>query len=234
MRILTGMSGYAYKEWVGSFYPEGTRPDQMLARYGERFPTVEINNTFYRMPSERVLLDWAAQVAEGFTFTIKASRRITHMHRLKDVGEILAYLIRNVAVLGARRGPLLFQLPPTFPKDLPRLEAFLALLPEGWRTAFEFRHPSWQDESVQAALRARGAALVAAEGEGEAVLAATTDWGYARLHRSGYLPADLRAWAERIRAMPWRECYVYFKHEEDIAGPSIATEFALLAEAGQA
>ncbi len=230
MRIAVGMSGYAYREWKGSFYPEDLPSDDMLSHYATRFPTVEINNTFYRMPSEKVILDWARQVPEDFVFAIKASRRITHNHRLADVGSMLEYLVRNVSALGTRRGPLLFQLPPTMKKDSARLAAFLKLLPPGWRVALECRHPSWHDDEVLGLLRDHGIALVAAEqDDAEATLAATADWGYVRLHRAGYTETDLRGWAARLREQPWSECLVYFKHEEDVAGPAVAEAFAGLA-----
>jgi uncharacterized protein YecE (DUF72 family) len=224
------MSGYAYREWKGSFYPSDLPAERMLAYYATRFPTVEINNTFYRLPSERVLLDWAAQVPAGFTFAIKASRRITHDRRLADVADLLEYLVRNVAALGERRGPLLFQLPPYFAKDVPRLASFLALLPREWRVALEWRHPSWWDDAVYELLRRHGVALVLADQDGEATppLVPTASWGYLRLHRAGYTEADLGVWAERIGGQPWTDALVYFKHEEDIAGPAAAEAFAAL------
>jgi uncharacterized protein YecE (DUF72 family) len=232
MRILTGMSGYAYKEWRGGFYPEGLPATGMLGYYATRFPTVEINNTFYRMPRESVLLDWASQVPEGFSFALKASRRITHDHRLQDVGSLMEFLLRNASVLGGKRGPMLFQLPPTMKKDLDRLDAFLALLPRGWATAIEWRHASWFTEEVYGRLRDREVACVVAESdEGGLPLTATAPWGYLRLHRSGYTDAELAGWLDRIRAMPWREAWVFFKHEEEIAGPPIGLRFQELAGA---
>jgi uncharacterized protein YecE (DUF72 family) len=230
MRILTGMSGYSYKEWRGGFYPADLPAGGMLGYYASRFPTVEINNTFYRMPKETVLLDWATQVPDGFTFSLKASRRITHDHRLGDVGTLLDYLLRNASVLGPSRGPTLFQLPPNMKKDVPRLAAFLELLPRGWQTAIEWRHASWFDEEVYALLRARDIALVVAESEdGSTPVEATAAWGYLRLHRSGYTDAGLQDWLDRIRAMPWGQAFVYFKHEEEIAGPPIGLRFQELA-----
>ena len=228
MKVAVGTSGYSYKEWKGSFYPPDLPADRMLSYYARQFPTVEINNTFYRLPSESMLLEWATQVPERFTFAIKASRRITHDRRLQDVGDLVDYLVRNVSVLGTRRGPLLFQLPPNLKKDLPRLEAFTSLLPAGWSIAIESRHPSWFADDVYEHLRSRGIALVTSEQEdenGAASLVPTTDWGYLRLHRQGYGEAELHAWAERVRAQPWTECFVYFKHEEDIAGPAVAEAF---------
>ncbi len=226
MRVAAGTSGYAYKEWKGPFYPEKLPQDQMLRYYGEQFSTVEINNTFYRMPSEKVLLNWAAQVPDGFAFVLKASQRITHQKRLQDVGEELGYFLKTASVLGPKLGPTLFQLPPNLKKDLPRLEAFLDLLPNRWRAAVEFRHPSWHDEDVFAALRQRHVALCAADTEGEdAAVVPTADWGYLRLRREQYGPDDLERWAQRVLAQPWGEGLVFFKHEDAGAGPALAKAF---------
>lgn len=226
MVIQTGMSGYAYKEWKGSLYPADVPIDGMLSAYAGHFPTVEINSSFYRMPSEKVLLDWASRVPEGFTFALKASRRITHNHRLKDVDDLLSYVVRNAAVLGARLGPMLFQLPPTMKKDVERLRAFLALLPTGWKIALEWRHASWEDDEVYALLNQHGVAAVTAEFEDTLPsIHSTADWGYLRLHRPGYTPEALAAWIDRIKSQGWDRCWVYFQHEEDVAGPHRALEF---------
>jgi len=230
MRVLSGMSGFAYKEWKGSFYPADLPAEGMLAHYASRFPTVEINSTFYRMPKEDVLLDWARRVPAEFTFCLKASRRITHDARLDGVEDLLEYVLRTASVLDQRRGPMLFQLPPFQRKDLARLRDFLALLPRGWRTVMEWRHSSWFDDEVYALLRDHGVALcVAEQEEGATPMVPTAPWGYVRLHRSGYTDADLAAWAARIREQPWDEVFVFFKHEEDIAGPAVAQRFADLA-----
>ena len=220
------MSGYAYKEWKGDFYPADLPADGMLRHYAGRFETVEINNTFYRLPKEAVLLDWAAQVPETFTFAVKASRRITHDQRLLDTASLMEFLLRNLSVLGGRRGPTLFQMPPAMKKDVPRLRDFLALVPKRWRAAFEWRHPSWFDEEVYELLRAHDAALVAAESDdGAGPVVPTATWGYVRLHRSGYADDTLAAWRDRIRDQPWQEAFVYFKHEEEIAGPAVGLRF---------
>ena len=144
-RILAGASGYSFKEWKGSFYPDDMKPEGMLAWYGERLPTVEINNTFYQMPKVAVLENWARATPEAFRFAIKASRRITHMARLKadSAADSVAYLYKNLAALGAKRGPVLFQLPPFLKKDLARLDEFLQLLPPAHGAAFEFRGPGF-------------------------------------------------------------------------------------------
>jgi uncharacterized protein YecE (DUF72 family) len=232
MRIRTGMSGYAYKEWKGDFYPADLPADGMLRHYATRFDTVEINNTFYRLPKETVLLDWASQVPEGFTFAIKASRRITHDQRLLDTGNLMGFLLQNLSVLGQRLGPTLFQMPPTMKKDVPRLRDFLALVPKRWRAAFEWRHPSWFDHDVYDLLRKHDAALVTAESEdGTTPVVPTASWGYVRLHRSGYTAEALAVWRDRILAQPWEEAFVYFKHEEEVAGPVVASRFSELTQA---
>jgi uncharacterized protein YecE (DUF72 family) len=232
VELRVGTSGFSYKEWRGSFYPEKLAADEMLRYYAERRPTVEVNNTFYRLPRTSVLEGWAGQVPEHFRFALKASRRITHFRRLRDAGDETAYLLRTTSALGSRLGALLFQLPPNLPKDLPRLEAFLALLPEGTRAAFEFRSPSWFDDDTFERLRARGMALCIADrgedGEPETPVVATGPFGYLRLRRERYTPADLAAWAERIRAQPWQEAFAYFTHE--LEGPGLATQLTELFE----
>ncbi len=216
-RLSAGASGYSFKEWKGSFYPESMKPDGMLAWYAERLPTVEINNTFYQMPKVTVLENWAKNTPEGFRFAIKASRRITHMARLKadTAADSVAYLYKNLAVLGAKRGPVLFQLPPFMKKDLPRLSEFLRLLPEGHRAAFEFRNASWFADDVYEALRGAGAALCLSEREDNAPppMVETASWGYIRLRLESYSDADLQQWAGRLAATAWRQIYVYFMHE---------------------
>ncbi len=227
MRVAVGTSGYAYKEWKGTFYPEKLPQDQMLRYYGEQFPTVEINNTFYRMPSEKVVLNWASQVPDTFQFVLKASQRITHQKRLHDVSEELGYFLKTASVLGPRLGPTLFQLPPNFKKDLARLEAFLASLPKRWRAAVEFRHPSWYDEDVFTALKDHGVALCAADTDDEdARVVVTADWGYLRLRRAEYGEPDLVGWAQRVLAQPWQEAFVFFKHEDQGTGPALAKAFS--------
>lgn len=226
MRVVVGTSGYAYKEWKGSFYPADLKAEEMLRFYGTQFRTVEINNTFYRMPSEKLLLGWSRQVPDGFTFVLKASQRITHQKRLKDANEEVGYFLRTASVLGEKLGPTLFQLPPNFKKDLPRLKDFLALLPRRWRAALEFRHASWYDDEVYEALRAHNAALCAADtDEEDAKLMATADWGYLRLRRVAYDESPLRAWAEKIGQQSWTDAFVYFKHEDEATGPKLAAQF---------
>ena len=223
------MSGYAYKEWKPDFYPAKLPADGFLGHYATRFPTVEINNTFYRMPKDNVLQDWANQVPDGFAFCLKASRRITHDNRLTEVDSLLEFVLRGAAVLGAKRGPMLFQLPPNMKKDVARLEAFLALIPSGARIALECRHASWFDEEVYQLLRRREVGLVITEQEDwTGPVMKTAPWGYVRLHRSGYTDELLARWRDTIRQQGWDEAYVFFKHEEEIAGPPIGLRFQAL------
>lgn len=227
MGILAGTSGWSFKEWKGSFYPKGLPDDGMLGYYAGKFSTVEINNTFYRMPRESVLLDWASKVPASFRFAIKASQRITHYGRLKDVGSEVEYFTRITSVLGDRRGPTLFQLPPNLKKDLPRLVDFLDTLPRGWRSAFEFRHSSWFEDDVYLALQARDAALCIADHDDfETPAVRTAGWGYARLHRLTYDDASLAAWRERLAGLGAEQLYVFFKHDETAgSGPAAAEAF---------
>lgn len=231
MELYVGTSGYAYKPWKGSFYPADLPDKQMLPYYGERFRSVEINNTFYRMPKTSVVEAWAAEVPEGFRFVLKATQRITHQKRLKECEEPVQYLLHAADALGAKRGPLLFQLPPNLKLDLPRLEAFLALLPRDTAAAFEFRNASWFDDAVYALLREHRKALVLAEAEAELEVpfVPTADWGYLRLRLPEYSDAELREWLERVRATGWREAYVFFKHEDEGKGPAMARRFLDLA-----
>jgi uncharacterized protein YecE (DUF72 family) len=216
-KLFAGASGYSFKEWKGSFYPADMKPEGMLRFYGERLPTVEINNTFYQMPKVAVLENWAQSTPETFRFAVKASRRITHMARLKadSAADSVAYLYKNLAALGAKRGPVLFQLPPFMKKDLPRLSEFLALLPESHRAAFEFRNETWFADDVYAALQGAGASLCLSEREDNAppLLVETAPWGYVRLRLEEYADTDLERWAGRLLETGWQEIYAYFMHE---------------------
>jgi len=216
-KLLAGASGYSFKEWKGSFYPEKMKPEEMLPFYSQRLPTVEINNTFYQMPKVAVLENWARTTPESFKFAIKASRRITHMSRLKaeSAADSVGFLYRNLAALGAKRGPVLYQLPPFLKKDLPRLTEFLGLLPEGHRAAFEFRNDTWFSDDVYDALKNAGAALCLSEREDNAAppMVETAPWGYVRLRLEIYSEEDLQRWAARLAATGWGETYAYFMHE---------------------
>jgi uncharacterized protein YecE (DUF72 family) len=227
MNLYVGTSGYSYKEWKGPFYPEDLPVKQMLRFYGERFRSVEINNTFYRMPKEPVLESWAAEVPADFKFVLKASQRITHMERLKETSNSLPYLLKVAGVLKERLGPLLFQLPPYLKKDAPRLKDFLALLPRDCRAAFEFRDQSWFDDEVFGLLRDHQAALCIAEAENDLVIpfVSSADWGYLRLRRPDYGDEELKTWAERLRQQAWQDAFVFFKHEDEGKGPRMAARF---------
>ena len=223
-RIQVGTSGYNYPEWRGSFYPEKFSTNKMLPYYAERFPTVEINYTFYRMPTEALLAGWASATPDAFTFTLKAPRRITHDAKLQRCEDALQAFCRTARTLGPRLAALLFQLPPTMKKELGVLQSFLELLPEGIRTAFEFRHPSWFDGEVYAALRRSNAALCIADSEKLSTpVEMTAEHAYFRLRDEGYQQADIERWAATIRSLPGvADTFVYFKHEEQGLGPDFA------------
>jgi uncharacterized protein YecE (DUF72 family) len=226
MQMLAGTSGYSYKEWLGHFYPEKLPAKEMLRYYAGHFPTVEINNTFYRMPKEEMLAGWRKEVPASFSFTLKAPQRITHQKRLKESGEEVAEFLRRAAVLGSQLGVVLYQLPPFMRKDLPRLRDFLALLPSDRRAAFEFRHESWQDDEIYTALRERDAALCVADtDEGDTPFVCTSGTGYLRLRRTHYDEKDLLAWVERVQAQPLERVYIYFKHEDQALGTRFAKRF---------
>jgi uncharacterized protein YecE (DUF72 family) len=232
--IFVGTSGYNYPEWKGSFYPADLAAAKMLSYYSARFPTVEINYTFYRMPSEKLLAGWAAQVPKGFRFTLKAPRRITHDAKLVNCENLTATFCLVAGTLHDQLGSLLFQLPPSLKKDLPRLDAFLDTLPPKAPVAFEFRHPSWFDDEVFGRLRSRGRALCVADSEKlETPLEVTAGFGYFRLRDEGYQAGDIEEWARRIGAQRSRceDIYVYFKHEEKGIGAEFARQ--LMGHLGQ-
>jgi uncharacterized protein YecE (DUF72 family) len=222
-----GTSGYNYLEWRGSFYPPKLAAARMLAFYAARFPTVEINATFYRMPTSPMLARWAAATPENFRFTLKAPRRITHDAKLQGCRPLVESLARVASGLRAKLGVLLFQMPPTFRLALPVLEEFLTWLPAGLRVAVEFRHASWFVPEVYECLRSHNSALCVAESQKlETPLVTTADFGYFRLRDEGYAPEDLRRLAARLRDVQQRcgEIFVYFKHEEAGKGPEFARQ----------
>jgi uncharacterized protein YecE (DUF72 family) len=228
LKLLAGTSGYSFKEWKGTFYPADLKADGMLSFYATKFPTLEINNTFYRLPREHVLQEWAAQVPERFSFSIKASQRITHHTRLKAESQSLVeYLLKNTATLGEKLGPILFQLPPNLKKDIPRLQNFLTYLPDDRRYTFEFRHESWFDEDTFALLRDRDIAMCVSESADLACpVVCTATWGYLRLHKLDYSSAALEEWAKCVTAQKWNDAYVYFKHDEgEGSGPPAVESF---------
>jgi len=234
MNLHVGTSGYSYKEWKGPFYPADLAASKMLGFYAGRFPTVEINNTFYQMPKAATLEAQARQVPERFQFAFKAPGRITHQKRLKEVAEPVKHLWDTVATLGERLGPVLYGLPPNMKKDVARLAAVLAMTPPGRRVAVEPRHESWFDDEIYATLRAAGAALCIADADDLSVpFVATAPWGYLRLRRLDYDDAALASWAARIRGAGWSDAVVYFKHEDEGRAPALAArlEKALAASA---
>jgi uncharacterized protein YecE (DUF72 family) len=227
MDLFAGTSGYAYKEWKGVFYPDDLPATGQLGYYAAQLPAVEINNTFYRMPKRTVVESWRDQVPEGFRFAIKASRRITHFKRLKDTGEATGFLLENTAALGERLGVLLLQLPPNLKADAERLDRFLELLPEGTPAAFEFRHQSWWDEAIFERLRGRTMGLVLSDTVEAPVeaLVTTAPFAYLRLRRPDYTAADLEDWARRLQTAGLERAFVFFKHEDEGAGPKLAAAF---------
>jgi uncharacterized protein YecE (DUF72 family) len=227
MTIWVGTSGYNYPEWKGSFYPQKLPASKMLPYYAERFATVEINYTFYRMPNEKIVAGWNNETPEHFRLTLKAPKRITHDARLKDCQETLDRFLQVSGTLGPKLGAILFQLPPYFRKDLDTFDRFLEMLPAGLCATFEFRHASWLDGEVYARLRARNLALCIADSEKTSTpLELTADYAYFRLRDEGYTAADIERWAQTIREKTpaCREVFVYFKHEEKGIGPEFAQQ----------
>jgi uncharacterized protein YecE (DUF72 family) len=229
-----GTSGYSYKEWRGTFYPPETSEQQMLRYYAERFASVEINYTFYRLPTVRVLQGWAKETPEHFTFTLKAPRRITHDLRLRDAADVVSDFCDVAQALKHRLGAILFQLPPFLKKDTSRLEDFLHQLPPGFRPAFEFRNQSWFADDVYECLRRFGVAICIAESEDrQTPLEVTAEFGYFRLRKPDYSDDDLAAWARRLQdaAAQWRDVFVYFKHEAAGKGPQLAARLRAFLDA---
>ena len=222
-RVFVGTSGYNYPEWRGTFYPEKFSTNKMLAYYAERFPTVEINYTFYRMPTEKLLSGWADGTPDAFTFTLKAPRRITHDSKLQRCEDTLQAFCRIAGTLGPKLAVLLFQLPPTFKKDLGVLRSFVDLFPDGTRAAFEFRHTSWLEPDTFDVLRARNVALCVADSEKMSTpVELTANYAYFRLRDEGYQQPDIDRWGTTIRTVNVPDAFVYFKHEEQGLGPDFA------------
>jgi uncharacterized protein YecE (DUF72 family) len=229
--VRVGTSGYNYPEWKGTFYPVDLPAAKMLAYYAERFSTVEVNYTFRRMPTAKAIAGWVAATPATFTFVLKAPQRITHFARLANVDEPVRFFCDTARTLGAKLGPLFFQLPPTFKKDTGRLAEALYLIPPDQRCAFEFRHPSWFADDVYEVLRARNAALCIADNEeGATPAVSTADFGYLRLRAVEYSDADLARWVATVRdaGRGWRDAFVFFKHEEAASGPALARRFEVL------
>ena len=234
MRLIVGTSGYSYKEWKGTFYPADLPAAKMLPFYATQFGSVEINNTFYRMPEEKTLLKWAGEVPEDFTFVLKAPQRITHQKKLSGAEDDVRHFLEVASVLGPRLGPLLFQLPPYFRKDVETLYAFLRILPRQYRIALEVRHDSWLEDDVYSALREHDVALCLSDtdevADPDTLLVTTSSWGYMRLRRTEYSDADLAAWRRRVAAQPWSDAYLFFKHEDEGKGPAFAKRFLAAAD----
>lgn len=225
MNVVVGTSGYSYKEWKGTFYPADLPASKMLSFYATHFRSVEINNTFYKMPDEQLVTKWASEVPDGFTFVLKAPQWITHRKDLAEDG--VRRFFEVAAALGPKLGPALVRMPPR--KDLARLRGFLALVPHGRRVCVEFRDGSWLDEEVFDVLRDHDAALCIADTDDvvdpEAILVSTASWGYLRLRRTEYSDDQLAAWAARVKEQAWSAAYVFFKHEDEGKGPVFAKRF---------
>jgi len=221
--IWVGTSGYNYPEWKGTFYPPDLPAAKMLAYYAERFSTVEINYTFYRFPTEKLLAGWAAATPRSFRLTLKAPRRLTHDAKLQSCGDLTRAFCGTATTLGDRLGALLFQLPPSFRCDLAVFDRFLVDVPAGVRAAFEFRHPSWLDDEVYARLRARDLALCIADSERLSTpVVRTAGYSYFRLRDEGYTSADIARWAGIVGEWTGGDSFVYFKHEAAGKGPAFA------------
>lgn len=226
MKAYAGTSGFSYKEWKGPFYPEKIKNDAMLAFYSQQFSTVEINNTFYKMPASKTLETWVEQTPDTFRFSIKASQKITHHQRLKQSDDSVAYLFKQLVHLKDRLGPVLFQLPPYLKKDMERLNSFLEVLPRDVFCAMEFRNDEWFCDEVYDSLRSHNVALAFADGEVEGEqFVATSDRGYVRLRHEQYDEKSIAEWVRRIKSQNWKEAFVYFKHEDAGTGPRLAAEF---------
>ena len=227
MTLYVGTSGYSYKEWKGSFYPETIPAKDMLAYYAARLHTVELNNTFYRMPQPSMIESWKAQVPEDFRFSVKATQSITHFRRLSNAGPQTQLMLKTVAALEERLGAVIFRLPENMKKDLKRLETFLKELPADTPAVFDFRHPTWFDDEVVALLRSQKRVFCVSDIEElpESYTFKTADWGYVRLRRERYTKAELVKWTKRIKALGWKDTYVFFKHEDEGTGPKLAAQF---------
>jgi len=230
MTLYVGTSGYSYKEWKGSFYPDKISPKEMLGYYASRLHAVELNNTFYRMPKPEMIESWKSQVPENFRFSVKAPQTITHFRRLKDAAPQTRIMLKTVAALDQRLGAVIFRLPEEMKKDLKRLESFLKVLPVDTPAVFDFRHPTWFDDEVVELLRSQKRVFCVSDIEElpESYTFKTADWGYVRLRRERYTEAELVRWVKRIKAQKWNDTYVFFKHEDEGTGPTLAAQFVAL------
>jgi uncharacterized protein YecE (DUF72 family) len=232
MTLYVGTSGYSYKQWKGSFYPEKISANEMLSYYASRLPAVELNNSYYRLPERSTFETWRRQTPENFRFSVKAPRSITLYRRLKGVGAQTKQMLDTVAALEDRLGTLLFRMPENMKKDLACLESFLKQLPAETPAAFDFRHPTWFDDDVRELLRSHNRVLVVSDTDElpATEIDKTADWGYVRLRRVRYSTAELTAWAKRIKAQKWKKTFVFFKHEDEGTGPKLAAQFINLSK----
>jgi len=228
MKLVTGTSGYAYPQWRGRFYPDELPDDEMLSFYAAKLPTVEINNTFYRMPKTSVLETWAQKVPASFVFVIKASQRISHKGKLAppEAYDSMQYLWKQLASLGDKLGPVLIQTPPWLKRDAGLLREFLsACVPADKRVALELASSSWDTDEIDAICAERGIARVIADkDDGTARAVRTAPWLYARLRKDEYAPAEQDAWLDRLAALGADEAFVFFKHEDTARGAELALE----------
>lgn len=232
MTLYVGTSGYSYKEWKGSFYPEKIPAKDMLAYYASRLHAVELNNTFYRMPQPGMIDNWKSQVPQNFRFSVKAPQVITHFRRLKDAAPQTRIMLKTISALEDRLGAVIFRLPEDMKRDLKRLETFLKVLPEYTPAVFDFRHPTWFDDEVVELLRSQKRVFCVSDIEElpASYTYRTADWGYVRLRRERYTEAELIQWIKRIKAQKWKNTYVFFKHEDEGTGPKLAEQFVRLSK----
>lgn len=229
--LYVGTSGYSYKEWKGSFYPENMPAKDMLTYYSERFEAVELNNTFYRTPQPSMIENWKTQVPDNFRFSVKASQGITHFRRLKDAAHPTRLMLETISALDDRLGAVIFRLPSDMKKDLERLKTFLKQLPRDTPAAFDFRHATWFDDDVLELLRSENRVLVVSDTEDlpTTYMEKTADWGYLRLRRVRYSKPELKKWIKWMQAQDWKNTYVFFRHEDEGTGPKLASQFLALA-----
>ena len=232
MTLYVGTSGFSYKEWKGRFYPETIAPKEMLSYYASRLQAVELNNTFYRMPQPSVIETWKSQVPSDFRFSVKAPQSITHFRRLNNAGPQTQLMLKTIAPLKDGLGAVIFRLPENMKKDLKRLETFLKELPAETPAVFDFRHPTWFDDEVVALLRSQNRVFCVSDIEElpESYTFKTADWGYVRLRREKYTKAELNKWVKRIKVQKWKDTYVFFKHEDEGTGPTLAKQFVTLSK----
>ncbi len=234
MRIYAGTSGFGYDEWKGNFYPEKISGAKMLSYYSTRLQTVEINNTFYRMPTPAVVNSWVKQVPPGFLFTVKAPRIITHIKRLQYVDEECGFFFNSISGLKKNLGCVLFQFPASFRDDQKRLKDFLKLIPAKIPCSFDFRSATWHNPGTYALLKKRDFSLCMEDTDESPVkkIISTAKWGYLRMRGLDYGVKELKQWAKKINAQKWKKAFIFFKHEDDSAarGPELAELFRRMSE----